>query len=118
MARRSESIKNLIDVEVFGDILLHDPKFLDDDNVITKAFLNTSLAEFTNDLEERLPDELRHMIGNDEQTIELIRRALLVFVTTNPELRESLKDYLIELISRDIDTQNHIKERMSWLIIE
>lgn len=118
MARRVNSIQNLIDTEVWGDILLHDPKFLEEDNVITKAFLNMEIDEFKEELLNALPIHLRSLIANDEEVRELLRQALLKFIKTDYEVRGSLKDYLIELIISDIDTQNHIKQLSQWLIIE
>lgn len=118
MAKRANSIQNLIDVEVWGDILLHDPKFLDDNNVITKAFLETEFDDFKEEIIDLLPVDLKSLIFNDTEVLELLRRALLKFVTTNTEVRGTLKDYLIELIINDIQVQNSIKGLTSWLILE
>lgn len=118
MAKRSNSIQNLIDMEVWGDILLHDPKFLDDNNVITKAFLKMEFDDFKAQVIDYIPVDLKSLIANDAEVIELLKRALIKFVTTDNEVRGTLKDYLIELIVNDIDVQNNIKQLNSWIIIE
>lgn len=118
MAKRANTIQNLIDMEVWGDITLQNPKFLDDNNVITKAFLETSFDEFKKDLVRELPPNLKQLIENDEEVIAILKRALIKFITTNVEVKGSLKDYIIELIVSDIDTQNHIKSHISWLVID
>ena len=117
MATRMNTLKTLVDQEVWGDITIHNGKFLDDDNVITKSFLNTTIDEFRNELIDIFPVNFRSFLENDDEVIDILRRALITFITTNVEVRGTAKDYIIQLISEDLDTQNNIKNQTSWLIL-
>lgn len=117
MATRANTLKTLIDQEVWGDITLHNAQFLDDNDVITKAFLNTTIDEFRNELKEAFPIEFREFLENDEEVINILKRALIRFINEDTEVQGSLKDYIVNLIKEDLDVQREIKNQTSWLII-
>lgn len=89
------TVKTLIDMEVTGDILLHDPLIDNDSHVITKKY-------FLDNIRDKIKDALTN--GTDITTIikDIIKDKLM----TESELRK----VIVEIVKEAIETNTHLKE--------
>lgn len=108
MALRT-SIQNLIDEDVYGDIRLHDAKFLEGNNVITVDYLRDKFNEYTEDLD----DNVFQIIRDDTAIRELFINYLIDAITSNSDVRTAYKNFLETLLQSEenilsILKQNHL----------
>lgn len=109
------SIKNLIDSEVYGDIQLFNPKFENDDNVITKRFLKERVTELIDSLDNDLAAKISELIKDDISVTKSFKDKLIIFLSKDEDIKASFKSTLLSLILSDEDTQNAIKLLFAWI---
>ena len=109
------TIKNLIDSEVHGDITLYNPKFENDDNVITKRFLKERITELIDSLDNDLASKLATLINEDVSITKSLKDKLIIFLARDNDVKAAFKSTLLSLILSDEDIQNAIKLLFAWI---
>ena len=131
----NKSIQNLIDEDVYGDILLHGAKFLEGDNVITVNYLKNAFLEFTDELDDSIQERLLRILQNDPDVLTFFTNYMILSISTNQDVRTAFKAFFIYLMTYDNDIlelsknmmlsflntddniRNSIKSMNSWIIL-
>ena len=134
MARKS-SIQNLIDEDVYGDILLHGAKFLEGDNVITVNYLKNAFLEFTDELDDSIQERLLRILQEDPDVLSFFTNYMILSISTNQDVRTAFKAFFIYLMTYDndilelsknmlisfLDSDNDVRKSIklmnSWIIL-
>ena len=134
MARKS-SIQNLIDEDVYGDILLHGAKFLEGNNVITVNYLKNAFLEFTDELDDSIQERLLRILQEDPDVLSFFTNYMILSISTNQDVRTAFKAFFIYLMTYDndilelsknmlisfLDSDNDVRKSVklmnSWIIL-
>ena len=100
-----KSIQNLIDTEIYGDILLHGAKFLEDDNAITVDYLRSKFVEYTNDLDE----QILRIIRDNSIIKSYFVECMLDAITSNTDIRTAHKNFIKSLLTTNEDILSVLK---------
>ena len=130
-----KSIQNLIDEDVYGDILLHGAKFLEGDNVITVNYLKNAFLEFTDELDDSIQERLLRILQEDPDVLSFFTNYMILSISTNQDVRTAFKAFFIYLMTYDndilelsknmlisfLDSDNDVRKSVklmnSWIIL-
>ena len=130
-----KSIQNLIDEDVYGDILLHGAKFLEGDNVITVNYLKNAFLEFTDELDDSIQERLLRILQEDPDVLSFFTNYIILSISTNQDVRTAFKAFFIYLMTYDndilelsknmlisfLDSDNNVRKSVklmnSWIIL-